>query len=100
MLQITYQKNDGCIIQRIRKTMIPYNIGDTTSMGWKVLNIEYEYNNKFYSHYNYGMLIYKDRQKYIKKKQLKELIIEKIKTLIDCLGVILFLYCLKNIIGF
>lgn len=37
-MQITYQKKDGSVMQRFRNTILPYKIGDTTSMGWKVLN--------------------------------------------------------------
>lgn len=72
-MQITYQKRDGSIFQRIRKTMIPYQIGDTTSMGWKVLNIEYRYKNNYYSYYEYSMLIYRQKQFYLKKQQIKKI---------------------------
>lgn len=82
MMQITYQKRDGCIFQRLRNTMLPYKIGDTTSMGWKVLNIEYEYNNKYYPEYEYLMLIHKNKQRYIRKKHIKELCIKELKTLL------------------
>ena len=47
MIQITYQKKDGSIIQKYRNTSLPYKIGDTTSMNWKVLNIEYEQKIRF-----------------------------------------------------
>ena len=70
-MQITYQKRNGCIIQRFRNTMLPYNNGDETSMGWKVLNIEYEYNGKYYPEYQYNMLIQKSKQRFIIKKQIK-----------------------------
>ena len=39
MIQITYQKRDGSKIQKLRNTMLPYKIGDTTSMGWKVITV-------------------------------------------------------------
>lgn len=81
-MQITYQKRDGCIFQRFRNTMLPYKIGDITSMGWKVLNIEYEYKNNYYSQYEYNMLIHKNKQRYVRKQQIKTLCIKEIKTLL------------------
>ena len=72
MMQITYQKKDGSIIQRIRNTMLPYKIGETTSMGWKVLNVEYQYNDKYYSEHEYYNLIQNNKKKNIKKKQTVE----------------------------
>ena len=53
--------------------MLPYKIGDITSMGWKVLNVEYEYNNKYYPEYKYNMIMYKNKQRYIKKQQFRDL---------------------------
>ena len=72
-MQITYQKKNGCIIQKLRKTMLPYKIGDSTSMGWKVINIEFEYNNKFYSSYDYNMLIRKEIERHRRKEKIKAL---------------------------
>lgn len=82
MMQITYQKRDGSIFQRFRNTEPPYQIGEETSMGWKVLNIEYEYNNQYYSEYEYNRLLYKNKQRYIKQKQIKELCLKNLKTLL------------------
>lgn len=82
MLQITYQKRDGSIIQRYRKTILPYKVGETTSMGWKVLNIEYEYKDKYYTYYDYNRLLYKDKQKHTKKRHIKELWLRSINTLL------------------
>lgn len=79
-MQITYQKSNGNIIQRLRKTELPYKIGDTTSMGWKVLNIEYQHNNNYYSKNEYNSLIQKDKKVSTKKKQTIELITKEFKT--------------------
>lgn len=95
MIQITYKKNDGCIMQRYRNTILPYKIGDTTSMGWKVLNIEYEYKNKYYPEHEYNMLIYKDRKLLIKKRQTIELFKKEIKNLSYCIIVVLVINFLK-----
>lgn len=77
---ITYQKNNGNIIYRERKTPLQYKIGDITSMGWKVLNIEYKYNDKFYSKYEYNLLIKKNTQIEIRRKQTKEIFLKGFKT--------------------
>lgn len=98
-MQITYQKSNGCIIQRQRNTALPYKIGDTTSMGWKVLNIEYEYNNKFYPEYKYNILIHKYKQSSIKKKHILELITREFKTFIYYFIALILLNLLKMLIG-
>ena len=98
-MQITYQKRDGNIIQRYRNTMLPYKIGDETSMGWKVLNIEYEYNNKYYPEYKYHMLVHKHKQLYIKKKQLLELCRLEIRTLVYYFIAVAVVNGLKFILG-
>lgn len=98
-MQITYQKRDGSIMQRYRNTPLPYKIGDTTSMGWKVLRIEYEYNNKYYPEYKYHMLIHKDKQRYIQRKLAIELCIKEAKNLLYCIIAILIIYLLKIMLG-
>ena len=98
-MQITYQKRDGSIMQKFRNTMLPYKIGDSTSMGWKVLNIEYEYKGKYYPEYQYNMLIYKNKQRYMKRKQFKEQCISKTKTLLYYLLGYIILYYIKIRIG-
>ena len=94
-MQITYQKRDGSIFQRFRNTEPPYQIGEETSMGWKVLNIEYEYNNQYYSEYEYNRLLYKNKQRYIKQKQIKELCLKNFKTLLYYFIIGFILYCIK-----
>ena len=96
-MQITYQKNNGCIIQRQRNTALPYKIGETTSMGWKVLNIEYEFNNKFYPEYKYNILIHKSKQ--IKKKQAIELCTREFKTFLYYFIAVLLINLLKMLMG-
>ena len=96
-MRITYQKKDGCIIQRFRSTMLPYKIGDTTSMCWKVLNIEYEYNNKYYSENEYNRLIQKDKQTIVKKKETAELFIKETKTFIYYLAALAIIKVLLGI---
>ena len=99
VIQVTYQKSDGCIIQRKRTTMVPYKIGDTTSMGWKVLNIEREYNNEFHPLYEYNTLIEKDKQKVLKRKKAKELYTEEIKRFIYSFIAVIIISFLKAFFG-
>lgn len=95
MIQITYQKRNGNILYRLRKTMLPYRVGDTTSMGWKVLNIEYEYNQKFYTYYEYNKIIHKKKQKYLKRKQLENLCLKAITLLYYIIMIIIILNYIK-----
>ena len=99
MIQVTYQKRDGDIIHRIRNTILPYKVGDTTSMGWKVLNIEYEYKNKYYPEYEYNVLIAKNRKKYIKIRETRDRILKEFKTLLYYFIVIIMYHYIKILIG-
>lgn len=99
VVQITYQKANGCVIQRLRNTMLPYKVGDTTSMGWKVLNIEYEYNNKFYSEYEYNTLVQKKHRSQVKRQQTIESFIKEFKTFFYYLMAIVLINLLKSVLG-
>lgn len=99
MLQITYQKRDGSIFQRYRETSLPYNIGDTTSMGWKVLNIKYGYNDEYYPEYQYNILVNKDKENFLKKKQITEVCKKEAKTIIYYFIVIMMISFLKSLLG-
>lgn len=98
-MQITYRKRDGNIIQRYRNTMLPYKIGEETSMGWKVLNIEYEYKNKYYSEYQYNMLINKKKQRCILKKQKTEELMQHLKAFMYYFIAVAIVNGLKYILG-
>ena len=47
---ITFQKENGDIIMRPRMCKFGLNIGDTTSMGWKVIDIHYHCSDGNYYH--------------------------------------------------
>lgn len=79
--------------------MPPYKIGDNTSMGWTLLNVEYEYNNKYYPEYKYHMLINKNKQKCIKKKKIIELLTIEIRTLLYYFIALVVVNVLKCILG-
>lgn len=59
MFKITYQKANGEIFDRIRDTLPNYSIGEMTSMGWKLLNIQWRYKDKYYSYADYSYLVRK-----------------------------------------
>ena len=99
MIQVTYKKRNGNIIHKYRKTMIPYAIGDTTSMGWKVLNVKYEYNDEYYPEYQYYILIEKNKERFIRKKQMIELFMKELKTFLYYFIAIMILYYIKIRIG-
>ena len=71
MIQITYKKRNGTIFQRIRNTYLPYRVGDTTSMGWEVLDIKYKYGNKYYTGIEYDKIINKKWKRTKNLLQLK-----------------------------
>ena len=98
-MQITYQKNDGCVFQRYRNTILPYKIGETTSMGWKVLNIKYEYNNKYYSENEFNKLIQKSKNNFLKKRQNQKQAIEELKKFMYYFGAMLIINFLKMLLG-
>ena len=99
MVQVTYQKNDGCIIQKFRKTLPPYKIGDTTSMGWKLLNVEYEYKDKYYSAHDYNMLMAKSRNAAIRKKQTIDVLTKEVKTFVYYFVILAIINYLKILLG-
>ena len=68
-------------------------------MGWKVLNIEYQYKDKFYPECKYNMLIQSDKKAVMKKKQTMELCTREFKTFIYCFISILLLNLLKLMLG-
>lgn len=59
MIKVIYQKQNGDIFSRIRNTYFPYRVGDTTAIGWKVLDIQYRYKDKYYNKMMYDDLINK-----------------------------------------
>lgn len=95
MLQVTYQKRNGVVFKRLRDTTPPYRVGEETSMGWKVLNIEYKYNNKFYPSYEYYKLIEKNKQKIIKRIQLKKKCKKVLITLLNSLIGFIIIYLIN-----
>ena len=60
MFLITYEKRNGELIYRKRMS-IPGKIGSTTSMGWKIKNIQQEFKGSYYSFADYNFLLRKQQ---------------------------------------
>ena len=73
---ITYQKSDGTIFIRGSKHDYGKKVGDETSMGWKVLQIHYEFRGNYYNLYDYHKVL-KQRQKETIKKRIIDFLIKK-----------------------
>ena len=91
MMQITYQKKDGSILQRYRKTTPSYKIGETTSMGWKLLNIEYKYKDQYYTEEKYNILRQREMKKFIQKERAKALFSKEMRIFIHYLIALIIL---------
>ena len=94
-MKVTYQKRDGSILERFRNTTPPYRIGEYTSMGWKLLNIEYQYKDKYYTQIDYYRMIEKRKQRYLKLKQIKEICIKNILSLLNIIIGLLIINLIK-----
>ena len=79
---ITYQKNNGNIIMKPKLSDANLKIGDETSMGWKVLNIHYEYNGNYYVRKDYIRLLKQKPKKKIRDKIISY-IIRKLRKLVN-----------------
>ena len=86
-------------MQRFRDTVLPYRIGDNTSMGWKVLNIEYEYKDEYYSEHDYYRLIQKNKEQIIKKNQIINKLKIELKSFIYSFIVVIIIYSLITLLN-
>lgn len=91
MIQITYRKKNGDIIQKIVNVYTQNRVGDINGYGWKVMDIKYLYKNNFVSISEYDKLLERDWNKDFKKMN----IIKKIKRIYHDLG-----YCVGLIVAF
>ncbi len=62
MYKIVYEKSNGQLIERIRTTLPHYKIGEMTSMGWIIKNIQYNFNNNYYDYIEYRQKVNKAKQ--------------------------------------
>lgn len=77
---ITYQKQNGEIIFRPRKSVYDRKVGDETSMGWKVVDIHYRYNGNYYMYEDFMKIIRKNTTS--KRKKIIRYIIKKLNRMI------------------
>ena len=87
MYLITYKKRSGELIYRKRNTLPGY-IGQETSMGWIIENIEYLFGNKYYSFKDYQLLMEKRNvKKYYSNKF--EIFFKKYSTILTLILLII-----------
>lgn len=91
MMKITYQKRNGEIIERTRTTGLPYSIGETTSMGWKVLDIQYLYNGKYYHSGEYEKKVDKAFERERKIAQFKRMAYRIYRELTYAMGLLILI---------
>lgn len=71
---IVYQKNNGKIFVRTYNQDRGKKIGDETSMGWKVLNVLYEFDGNYYQYHKYMRLLRNKFKKQANKKKIRKAI--------------------------
>lgn len=62
MYKILYKKQNGELIERVRNTLPNVGIGQTTGMGWLIVDILYSYKDKYYTSSEYHTLMSKQRK--------------------------------------
>ena len=75
---IIYQKPDGTKFLRSYVCTYGRKIGDETAMGWKVLNVLYEYEGNYYQYDKYIKMIRTKIDKQRNKKIIRQAIKKKI----------------------
>lgn len=89
MYKITYQKRNGEVFDRIRASL-PGKIGDITSMNWLIKDIQYQFNDKYYSFEDYKLIT----RKYYKILHIKRninLFLKRYSTLMALIILVPFL---------
>ena len=80
MYKVIYQKSNGVVFERIRNSIPEYGIGHKTSMGWKILDVLYNFNGQYYCLHDYKALLNKERKKRDKIRKLKNLLKLRIRV--------------------
>lgn len=62
MYKIIYKKENGDVIERVRNTLPDTKIGETTGMGWLVVDVLYAFKDGYYSASEYHRLVAKQRK--------------------------------------
>ena len=81
MIQMTYRKRNGDIIQRTISGLSPYKVGDTNSYGWAVVSIKHLYKGKWYSTSEYDRLVDNDIAKMRRRNKIRFTITNLYKNL-------------------
>ena len=92
MYKIIYKKENGEVIERVRNTLPLQAIGETTSMGWLVVDILYSYRDGYYNASEYHTLCSKQR----KKNQIRRNIITFIKKYRNAAALFLTIFITKQ----
>lgn len=92
MYKIIYKKANGEVIERVRDTLPQQTIGETTSMGWLVLDILYSYKDGYYNASEYHALWSKQR----KKNQIRRNITTIIKKYRNVAAIFLTIFITKS----
>ena len=84
---IIYKQKNGNLLYRACKTIPRYEVGEITSMGWKVVDIKRLYNGKCYSRYEFNTKLSIRRKtldivKYIDKDWMYKVLILILITLL------------------
>lgn len=91
MIKVTYQNKKGEIIEKYRQVYTTHTIGETTCWGWKVLDIKYSYNGKYYSMYDYDKIISKKIKREEKIYFFKKEVIKFNRQLINAVVLLLLI---------
>ena len=92
MYKIIYKKENGEVIERVRNTLPLQGIGETTSMGWLVVDILYAYKDGYYNASEYHALWSKQK----KKNQIKRNITTFIKKYRNVAAIFLTIFITKS----
>lgn len=79
---VIYQKNNGKILLRPRKCIYGLQIGDGTAMGWKVLNILYEYEGNYYTYMDWCRVRRGKQLKTKEKKKVLKFVIRQLNRMV------------------
>lgn len=93
MYKIIYKKENGDVIERVRNTLPPQTIGETTSMGWLVVDILYAFKDGYYNASEYHSLCSKQR----KRNLIQRNVIAFIKKYKNVAAIFLTFYITKSL---
>lgn len=81
MVQVTWQKKNGEIVERYLHLWSNFAIGEYNAWGWRVVNIKHLYKGKYYSSSEYDRIIDKNIKRDKKKALWRQKMCYTYKTL-------------------